>query len=87
MKWIEATFPFIEKLTYRFYSCTIGSTKVDTEFYAYVCKKTNVKPNEILFFDDDPLNVNAAKDFGITAYYYTDLNSMQSVLKEYNLIT
>lgn len=87
MQWIEATFQFLEKLNYRFYSCNVGYTKVDREFYQYVCTQTNAKTDEILFFDDDPDNISAAKNFGINAYVYTSINQIKDILDEYNLLT
>lgn len=52
----------LEKLTYRFTSFEIGISKPDGGIYAHVEQATQVPPDQILFFDDLPLNVQAARD-------------------------
>lgn len=46
-------------------SYKIGALKPSKHFFEYILDKENVKPEEILFVDDGPNNVNAAKSIGI----------------------
>ena len=46
-------------------SAEIGSIKPNKEFYEYILNKHNIKPNELLFIDDNIDNVNGASIIGI----------------------
>ncbi len=46
-------------------SYKIGALKPSKHFFEYILDKENVKPEETLFVDDGPNNVNAAKSIGI----------------------
>lgn len=48
-----------------FVSYKLGLLKPDIEIYQKVLLKLNAKPEEVIFIDDKPKNVNAAKSIGI----------------------
>lgn len=47
-----------------FYSHEIGMRKPEERVYNYVTERLGVKPNEILFVDDNEDNIEAAKKYG-----------------------
>ena len=51
-----------------FFSYDLGMAKPDHEIFYEVAARLRTKAAEIIFFDDSPLNVNAAKDCGINAF-------------------
>ena len=66
-----------------FYSCFdkifnsyyMGRSKRDASTFNHVCRELNVSPEETLFLDDSPSNIQRAKDCGIRCIEYTDRNS------------
>ena len=50
-----------------FPSCETGLLKPDPEAYEHVCRELGMAPAEILFFDDAPPNVEAARAVGLHA--------------------
>ncbi len=51
-----------------FFSHKIGYSKPDPAAFDYVLKSLDVRPNEVVFFDDNMTNVLAARALGILAY-------------------
>lgn len=49
-------------------SSVIGASKPRAEAYRFVLNALSVEPEECLFFDDEPLNVEGARRVGIEAY-------------------
>jgi putative hydrolase of the HAD superfamily len=69
----------IDKKYYdKFYSSyVIGHNKPDKEIYEYVINDIGVKPGDILFFDDNPANVEGAKELGIDARVINSFNFIE----------
>ncbi|MBM3257150.1 MAG: HAD family hydrolase [Candidatus Liptonbacteria bacterium] len=59
-----------EKFDGAFFSCELGYTKSQSEFYKLIMQKLVLKPEEIMYWDDDPENVQTAKDHGIQAFHF-----------------
>jgi putative hydrolase of the HAD superfamily len=53
---------------YRFATHEMGCLKPDPEAYEYVIQAVPYARDEILFFDDNPLNVEGAQAVGLAAY-------------------
>jgi len=65
-------------------SAHLGSKKPEQEFFAKIFKELkNIKKNEILFVDDHPSNIKAAKNFGINAELYTTFKDFKKKMKQY----
>jgi putative hydrolase of the HAD superfamily len=65
-----------------FLSYETGLTKPDREAFELVVNTYNCKPCEILFFDDSPLNIAAAKDYGMQAVLAIGINAVSQTLEE-----
>ncbi len=57
-----------DRIDHIFFSHLIGHSKPSFEAYRYVLKALNVEPRQVMFFDDNPLNVAAAQNLGIQAH-------------------
>lgn len=54
------------------YSHEVSVAKPDPRIYAITCERLGVKPTEMVFLDDWPANVAAARDFGIHGVLFHD---------------
>jgi epoxide hydrolase-like predicted phosphatase len=54
------------------YSHEIGFAKPDPKAYALLCDRLRVAPDELVFLDDDPDNVEAARKLGIHAILHQE---------------
>jgi epoxide hydrolase-like predicted phosphatase len=61
----QARYGFQERFDVIIYSHEVGLAKPDPEAYALVCDRLNVTPDELVFLDDVPANIDAAIQFGI----------------------
>lgn len=65
-----------------FFSCDLGVKKSNPEFFVKVYQTTNLKPEELMYFDDDTKNVDIASSQGIDAHTYTEFQKMKTEIKE-----
>ena len=54
----------LDRLGLQFVSFKIGHMKPAAEIYRYVERETGLRPEEIVFFDDSPANVEGARACG-----------------------
>lgn len=61
-------------------SCNIGLKKPDVEFYNFIIedirKTYNIAKSELLFFDDDQLNIDAANWIGLKSILYAHIDDL-----------
>jgi putative hydrolase of the HAD superfamily len=60
----------------RFFSYKIGATKSEEKFWRYVLDDLAVKPEAIIFIDDNQNNVDAARAAGIRGFLYTNFSQL-----------
>ncbi len=65
-----------------FCTCGIGFDKDDPQFFRYVFKELDMKPEEIMFFDDRQANIDNAKSLGIQAYFYENVETLKERIKD-----
>lgn len=75
-----------------FISCFIGFRKRHDEFWSYVMNKlkkelNGIKPDEIVFFDDNQNNIDVASKFGIKAILFEDMIQFEKDLRSLGLFT
>jgi len=63
-----------------FLSCKTGFLKPDTQAYEHVVVTLGCEPHEVLFFDDNPINVHAAEDFGYRSVLIKEFDDLHSAL-------
>ncbi|MEU6740818.1 HAD-IA family hydrolase [Streptosporangium sandarakinum] len=62
--------PWAQAFDHRFYSCRLGLAKPDPEIFEKVLHRLGAEPDEVTFFDDRAVNVEAAAAVGIHAVLY-----------------
>jgi glucose-1-phosphatase len=65
-----------------FASHEIGYRKPAREIYEHVLLEMAVTPNEVTFFDDQQLNVDAAREMGMDAYRVEGVDELRACLVE-----
>ena len=71
-----------ENVDNAFFSWETGYVKSDPKAYSNLISNINVRPDEIIYFDDSEENIQLAKSLGIKAYVYNDFDSTKKVLAE-----
>lgn len=62
-----------------FFSCYLGTTKDKPIFFKKVLQKLNLKPEEVMFLDDEEENVEAARKLKISASLYRSIKQLESL--------
>jgi putative hydrolase of the HAD superfamily len=70
-----------------FLSYETGLIKPDREAFELVVNTYNCQPGEILFFDDSPLNVSAAANYGMQAVLAMGIGDVSAVLRERGVLS
>ena len=71
-----------ELFDHAFLSFKTGLVKPDREAFEMVTKRYNCRQDEILFFDDNPLNVSAAANYGIQAVLVVGIAAARQALRK-----
>jgi len=61
----QARYSFADLFDIIIYSHEVGLVKPDPRIYALLCAELSVSPDEVVFLDDVPQNVEAACQFGL----------------------
>jgi len=69
-----------------FLSFKTGLVKPDKEAFEIVATTYACQPEEILFFDDSPLNVSAAANYGMQAVVAVGIGDVSAVLHERGIL-
>lgn len=62
-----------------FFSCHLGVTKEDKEFYQKVMEELDLGPDEIMFLDDEDENVETARKVGLKAQLYISTDQLGKI--------
>jgi FMN phosphatase YigB (HAD superfamily) len=57
-----------------------GYTKRDMEIFRIACQRFGLIPEEVLFFDDNPDNIDRAVEFGMRAFFFEDAEKAERIL-------
>lgn len=68
----QALYGFENMCDFIVYSHEVGLSKPDPGIYALTCKWLNLKPAEVVFLDDLPTNIAAARAFGLEGILFQD---------------
>jgi len=66
----------IDLFDMQFISSDIGLLKPDPEIFKYILLKLDKKYDQIIFVDDNPINIEVAKKFGIKGILYKNNKSL-----------
>lgn len=68
----EKNFPFIKEISEKvYYSWQTNHIKSDTQAYTKVLEENNLKPEDVIFFDDSEDNIKLATSLGISSYLFS----------------
>ncbi|KMT66389.1 HAD family hydrolase [Catenovulum maritimum] len=76
----------LAQLDYQFVSFKMGAVKPNSDIYQLMLDELSVSPEQVLFVDDNQINVDAALALGIDAYRVVGISELQALLKQLNLI-
>lgn len=79
--------PLSTLFEHRFLSFELGAVKPDPEIYAQVIERLPVAPLNVLFLDDNPLNVEGAHAAGLRAEQAVGVTGAREVLQRYGLLS
>ncbi len=70
---------------HHFASHLMGMAKPDEEAYQYVIDSFDVSPQQILFFDDNQMNVDAARKVGMNSERVKGIDDLMKMLLAYSI--
>jgi putative hydrolase of the HAD superfamily len=77
--------PWTEHFGQLVFSAEEGLTKPDPRIYERVTERLQVQPRQVVFFDDRPENVAAARRCRWNAHVWTGVHAARAVLDEYRV--
>ena len=86
MRYMQQEFAWLQHFTHQTYSCQLKRAKPDPMIYRYTCEKMGVAPEETLFIDDRPVNVEAAQRVGLQAVQFRNVPQLRHELETQNLL-
>jgi putative hydrolase of the HAD superfamily len=79
---LQKEYDILQFFQHCFVSHEIGLVKPDRSIFVYILSKLPYKPGEILFFDDNPENVEAANRSGIPGCQTKGIKELNLVLEK-----
>jgi putative hydrolase of the HAD superfamily len=70
-QYLETTLALSAIYDHCFFSHTLGLLKNDPAFFREVLRRIDVPAKDTRYYDDDPINIDAAAGIGIDARFYT----------------
>lgn len=65
-----------------FFSSELGVTKSDPQFFQKVAEQLQTEAGNIIYFDDDQKNVDAAKGVGIDAHLFENIEDLKETVNQ-----
>jgi putative hydrolase of the HAD superfamily len=79
------TYPVFSLPHVGIFSCEVASVKPDPAIYQALVSALGCAPEEILFFDDMEVNVEAAAVLGIRSYVWKDAGTARNLLRQFQI--
>lgn len=86
LKRLQPAHPFLNSFSGSVFSYEIQTVKPHAKIYRTLLDKYHLDPEECLFIDDSPLNVQAAKDMGIDAILCQNHEEVEDELRKRGLL-
>jgi len=64
-----------------YFSWETGNVKPDREAIEYVLNEQNIKPEEVVYFDDSQKNIEVAKNIGVDGQLWVDLDTAKKYIE------
>ncbi len=85
-KYARRFLPFSAQLDPVVVSYSVGSMKPDPDFYRSLLDQSGVPASQILFVDDLPVNVEAARAIGMVGHVFTSKAAFEATLSDLGVI-
>jgi putative hydrolase of the HAD superfamily len=85
LAWARGNVPVFGLSDVSVFSCEEGSIKPEPVIYETLLARLGCPAAEVIFFDDIPVNVEKARDFGIKAYIWKDADTARGTLREHGI--
>lgn len=82
----QARFPFLEWFDGTVISGALRMTKPDPRIYRHLLERYALRPEDTVFIDDSPRNVEAAAALGLRAIRFTDADALRAELIALHLL-
>lgn len=79
---LEKKFNFLKDFDVKVFPYEVGFVKPSKNFFQALIDKTGVKPNEIVYSDDNPERIGGARELGLNVFVYEDFPQFLGKLKE-----
>ena len=76
--------PFHHRFDYVFNSFHLGKTKRDPSIFSDICDKLGLKPDEVLFVDDNLDNVKRASNQGLRTVHFNNVSEFEKELQRFS---
>lgn len=86
IKWAKKVFHFWDLFDGLILSGEVNMAKPDIEIFRYLLHKYKIKPEQAVFVDDNPANINAAKQAGIDGITFTSPAELKEELHSFGLL-
>ncbi|MEI6055457.1 MAG: HAD-IA family hydrolase [Lentisphaerota bacterium] len=83
VQYLRSKYNLFEIFDNLFFSYEIGLMKPFPEIFMYVIKSLKANPEDILFFDDSKLNVDAAAKLGINSFVVTSPQEIYDIVNKF----
>jgi len=80
LRTLRQEFAWLAEFDQLTWSCELGIAKPDPAIYRLTCDRLGVLPEEALFLDDKPENVQAAEQLGLHALQFRSVDDLRSRL-------
>jgi len=77
---VEREFDWIHRFDVRVWSCQLGVVKPDPAIYRHTIAELGVRPEEALFIDDKPANIDAARALDMQAIQFSSVDKLRADL-------
>jgi putative hydrolase of the HAD superfamily len=77
---IDREFAWLKRFDVLVWSYELGIAKPDPAIYRYTLEKLGTQPEETLFLDDKPVNIEAARALGMKGIVFSDVKRLREGL-------
>jgi putative hydrolase of the HAD superfamily len=78
---LQKTFDWLDEFEVRIWSCEHGMVKPDPAIYRLCLDALGCEPQETLFFDDRPINVESARRLGMEAHVFESAQQAGAIVR------
>ena len=85
LRYMRQEFGWLAHFQHHTWSCELGIGKPDPAIYTHTCERLGVAPEQTLFLDDKPENIEAAASVGLNAVLFHSIEQLRHDLEARNL--